>query len=1257
MLIDRGIRETTEISTHAKCRAVGRRHLMVAIFLALSAQSSFAQSKSAPSATIIDQRTIHIAHAKSLALEHMRAGRFAEGLPHSELAFKLTEALHGADAVETGNTAHNHGFLLRRVGRADDARVLLERALAIYQRRLPPVHDDVGNLIGELGQIYNAAGRGADLVSIYAQLIERAASEGFGGHVRIAHMLTNQAFVLRGLNRADESEAAFKQAVSLYEVNGAIEGEPYRLALEAWLDRLTATGRSDASVAPAKSAIEKLTAKGGSALHLATRLHNRLSATALEAGRHVEARVHAEAALSLINAMPAVPRKPNEPNGQDQAVAAHNNLARAYRAVANYNAADANYRRAIALLDGKGEKANAGILTDNLAVLYLNQGRLDEAERYHKRAIVLLEEALGREHSSVGQAVGNLGALLNEAGRYAEAEPLLRRGLAIAAAQPTKDPVVIGVIQDNLAGLLRIVGRHAEARKLHQQALTLFEQALPPTHPRLATARNNFGRFLIDIGAHAEAEKEIKLSLRLTETIFGTDSFNVAVPASNLGELYTVMERRPEAREHFSRALKVLEASHGPSHPNLRITLNLAGQLELADGQTSAALALFERAIAIELSSRARRGVQSNADNRDSAAGRGPFLGLIEALWRNGQAKHEHAARALEIGQWDTMTPTAVALAALGARAGSGDQALSGLTRERQDLSASWHVTDRRLTELLSQSARRDVTLEAELRARLTSIETRLDVIDANLAERFPRYRDLAQPAPLPVEALRALLAPNEAAIQFVVAPDATYVWLISKTELNWHRAPIAQSDLKSIIRELRCGLDRAEWDGAGLQRCATVLGIDPTDAPKPGDPLPFDSRSAHGLFKLLLEPLAPAFKGRDLLVVASGPLTALPLQVLVTAPPATDFGEYANVAWLGRRHAITVLPSLASLSALRQFAKTSQAPKPYIGIGNPLLTGPDGRDRRAFEVAGCTVGSDLIPKSANLVGNPTTPFLRSATANVELLRQQLPLPETADELCRVARFAGAQVDDVILGLKATETEIKMMSRDGRLAQSRIVHFATHGLLAGETALFLAAKAEPSLILTPPETASETDDGLLTASEVANLKLDADWVVLSACNTAGGGEVGAEALSGLARAFFYAGARSLLVSHWAVDSDATVTLITSAFAAMAKEPGMTQGRALSSAMAALIDRGGREAHPSYWSPFVVVGGSATTLAALEPSIAPAIAAPIETQAQVTTQVPAVSAKAKSARKQGQTSRGSAARPGSDDGWKTRALGQ
>jgi CHAT domain-containing protein len=158
-----------------------------------------------------------------------------------------------------------------------------------------------------------------------------------------------------------------------------------------------------------------------------------------------------------------------------------------------------------------------------------------------------------------------------------------------------------------------------------------------------------------------------------------------------------------------------------------------------------------------------------------------------------------------------------------------------------------------------------------------------------------------------------------------------------------------------------------------------------------------------------------------------------------------------------------------------------------------------------------------------------------------------------------------------------------------KLADYRIVHFATHGTLAGE----IESTSEPGLILTPPKEQTDLDDGYLSASEVAGLKLDADWVILSACNTVAGGSEKAEALSGLARAFFYAGARALLVSHWGVSSEATVSLITSAVDTMSRDKKVGRAEALRRAMLAMIDKGKpHEAHPAYWAPFVVVGEGA-----------------------------------------------------------------
>ena len=208
--------------------------------------------------------------------------------------------------------------------------------------------------------------------------------------------------------------------------------------------------------------------------------------------------------------------------------------------------------------------------------------------------------------------------------------------------------------------------------------------------------------------------------------------------------------------------------------------------------------------------------------------------------------------------------------------------------------------------------------------------------------------------------------------------------------------------------------------------------------------------------------------------------------------------------------------------------------------------------------------------------------------ASLEHVRLQAPLPETADELCAAARKLKADVSDVRLGARATESEIKSLSATGELADFRILHFATHGAAAGQ----IMGMAEPGLILSPPIKATAEDDGYLSASEIAALNLDADWVILSACHTAGGASKGgdAEALSGLARAFFYAQARALLVSHWELNSDSATQLVIVAIEELTEDPKLGRAEALRRAMLWMIDKGQpHEAHPAYWAPFVVVG--------------------------------------------------------------------
>jgi CHAT domain-containing protein len=270
-------------------------------------------------------------------------------------------------------------------------------------------------------------------------------------------------------------------------------------------------------------------------------------------------------------------------------------------------------------------------------------------------------------------------------------------------------------------------------------------------------------------------------------------------------------------------------------------------------------------------------------------------------------------------------------------------------------------------------------------------------------------------------------------------------------------------------------------------------------------------------------------------------------------------------------KHAISVLPSVGSLELLRRGIAPSQAKKSIVAFGDA-----------AFGV-GC--GGEAAPRSSGKA-------VANGLANVDALRGRLPcLDGTHAEVEAVSASLGGTGSTLYFRADATEAAVKAEALD----DYRVVYFATHGLIADEVKGFTGSDAEPALAFTLPTTATVEDDGLLTTAEVARLKLDADWVVLSACNTASsdalGSVLGTDALSGFARAFIHAGARSILVSHWYVDDQATAALMSRTFEAAARNPGRRGAEALRDAMLSVwADRQHPEwSDPIYWAPFVLVG--------------------------------------------------------------------
>lgn len=418
------------------------------------------------------------------------------------------------------------------------------------------------------------------------------------------------------------------------------------------------------------------------------------------------------------------------------------------------------------------------------------------------------------------------------------------------------------------------------------------------------------------------------------------------------------------------------------------------------------------------------------------------------------------------------------------------------------------------------------------LRQATAKAQGQVEAATARIDRDFPALAAATGRLPLPLAEIRALLAADQALV--VIAPpegvfDAGLVVAISRDALEWHTFQAEGAEVDQAVAALRASIDLR----LGL-RGAAALSAEEGATEKATD---FDYAAAHWLYAQTLGQVETVTRGKaHLLLDLRGVMAALPPHLLLVSPASDP--DPAHADWLVRHFAISILPAISALR--RSAAPPAEAEVQFAAFADPDFGGLAAQARLA------------------------------------------PLPETADEVREVARALGAGPEALHLFAAASERAVKQAD----LSRVGLLYFATHGLISGQDA-GQGALEEPALALTP----GEGEDGFLMASEIAELHLNARFVVLSACNTAAGTRPGGEALSGLVQSFLYAGARGLLVSHWPVESHSAVALMTSLFDHRAADPAIRAARAQQLAMLDMIDHPDdpRWSHPAYWAPFVLVG--------------------------------------------------------------------
>jgi CHAT domain-containing protein/tetratricopeptide (TPR) repeat protein len=808
---------------------------------------------------------------------------------------------------------------------------------------------------------------------------------------------------------------------------------------------------------------------------------------------------------------------------------------------------------------------------DFLAEHYEQRGRNAEADQAWRRSLAIKEKIYRPGDPKLTYAVFRIAHSYLQEGRLKEALPLLERVVSECQRElGTDSPTLIDPLS-NILEIYKQEGKRQDALRIAEQEVAIANASARDGYTE-AYAFYNLAEVYSDEGRFQEAEP-LLVRARTIASKWPTKRYYGEF-TSELAGLKCKEGRYAEAEPLFREAGALLEHNLGSNHllnerNQVELVLDLAAEGKVAEARRlfGAEWRTFQRTARsyVQLGPESERYLRKNSDEFIRR-----YLEILATVADHPEMDPSGApvaAEAFSIAEAAHGDKTELALIRAAVRAAARDPAARDAADKVQRLSEQQIAMASQIGAQYQSGSSESQREVGSVLAQSESLDRELVAANDELGRVFPGYEELAAPELIDADGVERVLRPDEALISYFTLDDRLLMWCVRAGK------PLGFRDPKMDSKQL----------------AATVARVRQSLAPDK----PFDVADSAALYRTLVGPFSDQLAGvKSLIVVPDDVLLPIPFAALITddrgpvfskladdyrhgvAPLPTELAtDYPKVSWLAKSSlAITILPTATSLRLLKsvrsarlQNALAPAKTEPFIGIGDPLLHGT-GTER----------GDSMVAT-------------RGAAA-VETLRNLPPLPGARDELMAEARALSANpADALFIQERATKPEVVALSKD-RLRQVRVISFATHALVGGE----VMGVMEPALVLTPPAQSTDDDNGLLTMDDIMGFKLNAnDWTILSACDTAAADGSG-EGLSGLTRAFFFAGGTSLLVSQWSVDDAATRQLMTNTLSAFASNPKISRAQALATGMRAMMteDAKGEHAyfaHPFAWAPFMVVG--------------------------------------------------------------------